>query len=666
MRRPGVQLFLASALMLFVELVLIRWSGAYVVYLSYFSNIVLLGSFLGIGVGFLRRGKRPDLFRWFPVVLVAYLGLIKATPVTIDRSGDDLVYFGALVERGLPVWVMLPLIFLASAVIMAMIAQGVADRFARFTPLEAYRLDVVGSLVGIAAFSVLAWTSSPPLAWGIVIVALSAPLVAPRALDVTAGIALLAVTALATFQGPTSWSPYYRLETLRTGATWSVSANGVPHQSIEEVAATLPSSQYAFPYQALVERPADVLVIGAGNGNDVAAALASGARHVDAVEIDAAILEIGAALHPDRPYDDPRVERVVADGRAFLENTDRTYDLILFALPDSLTLVSGQSGIRLESYLFTEEAITAARERLRPGGAFAMYNFYRERWLLDRLGGTLTASFGRTPCVRIQPTTSLIGSYAMLIVGRDETSALSCDERWAPEGEVVEPASDDHPFVYLRERTIPGKYVWTLVLILGVSLLTVRRAAGTLGSLRPYADLFCMGAAFLLLETRSLVGFALLFGATWFVNALAFGGILLAVLAAIEIQRRWTIQRTGLLYLALFACLAIAAAVPTGALLDLDPVPRFVAASTLAFFPIFAANLVFAGRFRSVGDSTSAFGANLLGAMVGGALEYLALVSGYRSLLLLVAVLYGLAWLLGRRTDRPGATAEVAVGAGSG
>jgi SAM-dependent methyltransferase len=647
-RRPGVQLFLASALMLFVELVLIRWSGAYVVYLSYFSNIVLLGSFLGIGIGFLRRGRSPDLFRWYPFALVAYLGLLKGAPVTIDRSGDDLVFFGALVERGLPVWVMLPLIFLASAAIMAMIAQGVADRFARFAPLEAYRLDIVGSLAGIAAFSLLAWTSSPPLAWGIVIVALSAPLVIPRALDIAAAVALLAVTALATFQGPTTWSPYYRLETLRTGTTWSLRANGVPHQAIEEVRANLTSSQYTFPYAALGAPPVDVLVIGAGNGNDVAAALASGASHVDAVEIDGAIQEIGAALHPDRPYDDPRVERIVDDGRAFLENTDRTYDLILFALPDSLTLVSGQSGIRLESYLFTEEAIAAARDRLRPGGAFAMYNFYREPWLLDRLGGSLAIVFGQPPCVRIQPTSSLIGSYAMLIVGRDRAT-LTCDELWSPTGPVVEPASDDHPFVYLRERTVPGRYVWTLALILGVSLLAVRRAAGTLGSLRPYADLFCMGAAFLLLETRSLVGFALLFGATWFVNALAFGGILLAVLGAIEIQRRWTIQRTWILYGALFVCLAVAALVPVASLLDLDPVPRFLAASLLAFFPIFAANLVFAGRFRTAEDSTAAFGANLLGAMLGGTLEYLALITGYRALLAFVAVLYALAWMLGRR-----------------
>ena len=62
--------------------------------------------------------------------------------------------------------------------------------------------------------------------------------------------------------------------------------------------------------------------------------------------------------------------------------------------------------------------------------------------------------------------------------------------------------------------------------------------------------------------------------------------------------------------------------------------------------PIFVANLVFANRFRDTVDSTAAFGANLLGAMVGGLLEYTSLVVGYRNLLVLVAALYGAAFLL--------------------
>ena len=53
---PPWRLVVASGLMLFVELALIRWTGANVLHLSYFSNFVLLGSFLGIGLGFLRSG----------------------------------------------------------------------------------------------------------------------------------------------------------------------------------------------------------------------------------------------------------------------------------------------------------------------------------------------------------------------------------------------------------------------------------------------------------------------------------------------------------------------------------------------------------------------------------------------------------------------------------
>ncbi|HEX6264247.1 MAG TPA: hypothetical protein VF036_03095, partial [Actinomycetota bacterium] len=79
-------------------------------------------------------------------------------------------------------------------------------------------------------------------------------------------------------------------------------------------------------------------------------------------------------------------------------------------------------------------------------------------------------------------------------------------------------------------------------------------------------------------------------------------------------------------------------------------VPRLFAAIAIAFFPIFVANLIFAERFRDTEDPTAAFGANLLGAMVGGTLEYLSLLTGFRALLFLVAALYGTAYLLARRT----------------
>ena len=143
--------------------------------------------------------------------------------------------------------------------------------------------------------------------------------------------------------------------------------------------------------------PDNVLIVGAGNGNDVAVALANGAGHVDAIEIDPALYELGVELHPDRPYADPRVTVTIDDGRAFMQRSESSYDLIIFALPDSLTLLSGQSSLRLESYLFTVDALQRAQRLLAPDGTFVMYNFYREEWLIGRLARTMEEAFGAAP-----------------------------------------------------------------------------------------------------------------------------------------------------------------------------------------------------------------------------------------------------------------------------
>jgi hypothetical protein len=320
--------------------------------------------------------------------------------------------------------------------------------------------------------------------------------------------------------------------------------------------------------------------------------------------------------------------------------------MILFALPDSLTLVSGQSSVRLESYLFTAEAVEAAADRLAPDGVFVMYNFYRERWLADRLAGTLGTVLGNPPCFDLGTDEGADIGRLSLFVGSRDPSALRCEQRWDPgDRAVVAPATDDHPFVYLRERAIPSRYALAVGLIIAASVVAIRAFGSKIRPMRGYADLFFMGAAFLLLETKNVVQFALLFGTTWFVNALVFFGILVSVYVAIEVERRVRIGRPRLLFGLLFGGLIVAGIVTPSWLLSLPPVAKFIAATALAFLPIFVANLIFAERFRDTRDPTAAFGANLLGAMFGGTLEYLALITGYRGLLLVAGLLYLAAWL---------------------
>jgi spermidine synthase len=529
------------------------------------------------------------------------------------------------------------------------VAQEVARRFATFEPLEAYRLDILGSLGGIVTFAALSFLRLPPLGWAVAAVTVFAVLLGRRtrrwpAIGLAALVLMLgAESLLGTFQ----WSPYYKIHTQDlAGGQVRIEVNNTPLQtalSLEEIRRSSPF--YLYPYTYAGSRD-DVLVIGAGTGNDVAVALAQGARRIDAVEIDPALMQIGYDRHPDHPYSDPRVRTHVDDGRAFMERTDRRYDLILLALPDSATIVTGQSALRLENYLFTTQALQRARSLLKPGGTFAMYNYY-EPWLLDRYANTIRTVYGTPPCVQLGP--SYGPRQQAVLTLRKDGSTGGCRTTWSPAGTALEPSVDDRPFPYLGTRSIPSFYLWMLGLVLLVSLVLVRVVAGPLRTMRPYADLFFMGAAFLLLETKNVVQFALLFGTTWAVNAAVFAGVLLSVLAAIEVAQRVSVRRPILLYAGLLAALAAAWLVPQSALLELSLVPRFLAAVTIAFLPVFIANLIFAVRFKGVGSSTVAFGANLLGAMVGGALEYLALILGFNALLAIVAGLYGLALLTGRR-----------------
>ena len=273
------------------------------------------------------------------------------------------------------------------------------------------------------------------------------------------------------------WSPYYEVSTTsgddgRGGTAWTVSVNGVPHQRLTSVATREADEPYYLePYKSSIKRkPGRVLIVGAGTGTDVAIALAQGATHVDAVEIDPTLQRFGAQHDPDHAYQDPRVSVHINDGRAFLQQTDQKYDLILFALPDSLTLVSGASSLRLESYLFTLQAAQTARDHLAPDGAFAMYNYYREQWIVDRLAGTLADAFGHAPCVYAVPN---VTALAVLTAGRTVADQHCGSTTWQRPADTPAPSTDDRPFVYLRDPGIPGLYRSTLLMIILVSIAAI-------------------------------------------------------------------------------------------------------------------------------------------------------------------------------------------------
>ncbi len=661
MGRPEFRLFLTATSILFVELLLIRWIPANVIYVGFFRNFLLMAAFLGIGVGILwgRDARRFPISPFGPL-LFALVVLVTQFHVTIELTSPDEIFFGLSESQGADInFLILPALVVIATVIMAGLAVPLGALLTSMPPLKAYGIDILGSMTGIALFAVISASGTPPIVWFGVVAGLASLMGLATGLSrrslVTAG-SLAGVLALVFMSTPRdqTWSPYYRIDEYVSDGIRAIDVNGIPHQALWPLD-RLTDPFYEQVYRWFPDRTFDnVLIVGAGSGTDVAVALDHGASRVDAVEIDPKIQEIGVQEHPNRPYDDPRVRRINDDGRAFLRRSADQYDLVIFALPDSLTLVSTSANLRLESFLFTTEAFDEVRDRLAPDGVFVLYNFYREDWLPQKIAGMLQESFGSPPMTR------LYGSTAATLAAGPLVESLAGGP---PPGESVDvmdlstpppPATDDWPFLYLRERSIAPYYVLAHSIIIGFAVFLVARAAQRSGtSLRQFSPhFFVLGVAFLLLETKSLATFSLLFGTTWIVNSLVFFAVLASVLAAIFVNQRVRFNNPVLLYAALFGAIALAIAIPPASLL-IEPVwLRYVIAATLAFAPIFFANLVFSYSFRDTKAADMAFASNLLGAVVGGAIEYIALISGYGWLLVVVGALYVAAWLLATRIRR--------------
>lgn len=684
---PAADLFLVSFGLLFLELACIRWMPAHLRMLAFFSNFVLLACFLGMSLGLI-RSQRPWLFPWTLPMLAG----VAAIPWGLDlgirlesAGAAGSIYFGAeyLEQAGmnLPFWQVLIPAFVVIAALFVGPGQAIARLFDELPPLAGYSVNVAGSVAGILAFmAVSALSLGPPWWFAIAGAAFLIPLRRQvRHLLISAAALAAVVLLVAPLERGVTWSPYNRItfqHTMEQGQQrLTLFVNSIAHQHLLPFGAP-GTAFYELPYQLHAsstgkEELGRVLIIGAGTGNDVSRALKHGAAAVDAVDIDPRIQAFGV-LHPEKPYADPRVRAVVDDGRSFLRKSGDAYDWIVYAYVDSLTLLSQFGAIRLENYLFTEEAFRDVKDHLAPGGVFAAYNYYRESWLAVRIYRLLQKVFGAEHVLMItfppreeiragEGSTDLVlflaGDVApirqKLAAGRFFLHAGSGQEPLVDvrriEGfdELVLP-TDDWPFPYVARRSVPLHNLEGVGLVLGLALLLVFGV----GRVRPGSlslHFLCLGAAFMLVETRAIARLALLFGSTWISNSLTFLGILVAILLANALVTRLGRVPTGALYGLLFAAIALDFALPWHVLLGLPPAWRAGTACLVLFLPILMAGMIFARSFRSSRNPGQDLGANVLGAMLGGCLENLSVVIGFRWLILAGAVLYALSWVALRR-----------------
>lgn len=724
-RRAAGELVLISVILLFLELSCIRWFPATVPYLTFFTNIVLLACFLGMSLGCLAARWSRNLLIWTPILLTVAVasarglgyhkfGLEKVIDVG-HQASPQVVYFGTeyhvrdLARFAIPVEALCGFFFLLLALSFIGLGQELGRALNRHPRrVTAYTLNILGSIIGIVLFAVCAWLQMSPLWWflptscGMGYFLSTRPASSGRIPRFIA-LASLAATPMLVWFSPTTWgdsphdrfwSPYYRID--YDYKHRSITANRISHQSMVSRSEGF-SAAYALPH--LLNRDAgrppfeDVLIIGAGSGNDVSRALQWGARHVDAVEIDPVIYRLGAQFHPDRPYQDPRVSVHLDDGRNFLRSTRKRYDLIVYALVDSLVLHSSFSNIRLESYLFTREALAEVRRHLKPGGVFIMYNYFRQGWIVARLHRLLETVFEAEPLVLTLPyspriemgpsegfTVFLAGDTGPIRRAFEHHSAYwlkkteppgpespngfelaSGGERssdWVRFGPATLASSsdphlptDDWPFLYIRQPMIPdvnlrgalimGAIAFVLIILFLPRPQGVHRRAFN-------GTMFFLGAGFMLIETRAVVHAALLFGSTWVINSIVFFAVLVMILLANLYALRIKPSRLWPYYAGVAVTLTLNFSVPLDALLGINRTLQIVGSALLIFTPIFFAGVIFAMLFGQSREPDWDFGANIAGAMVGGLAEYSSMLVGFRYLVIVAFVFYVLAGLLRR------------------
>lgn len=673
------RLFALGFLTLFLELSLIRYLAGNIWNLGYFPNFVLIAVFVGMGVGFILHQRLDErasdrVFVGSAVLLAALVVLVSFFHPAIPgfegfqgELGGELYFTSVGSQRGGAMWFVLW--FGAVVATFAAISQRTAKLFRGFAPLTAYTLDIAGSCAGIVTFALASFLGLPAWAW-FTIAAVPYAWGAARKSRPTFAIvtALLLAAAVAhrqdhfllanpSFDGAheSHWSPYQKLEYVSApGNVPFIFANGLGHQELLS-SHEIRNAFYMLPHTARAARAGvggyeRVLIIGGGTGNDVATALMNGAERVDVVEIDPRIAAIGRDKHPETPYRDPRVHLVVDDGRAFMTRAKGPYDLIIFALTDSLVKVSAVAQLRLENFVFTKESAARAFELLSDDGDLVLYNYYRTDWLVDRLLAMLRAGSGREPVVLGQEKQLMILSVGKASPPAAATAATAAADFTIP--------VDDWPFLYLKNKEVPRLYqgIMAGMTALVVALLAIfhqvarvesspgRRAHGV--GLK--VAFVVMGVAFLLLETKSVVQFALLFGTTWINTSAVFFGILVLVLAA-----NWTARVLDgdkvlpVVLVLLLASSLLPLVVPLSKLLYLEARGlRFVLGALLTFSPIYFANLLFSLIFRDQPAAEHLFGWNLIGATLGGVTEYMSMALGYRSLAIVVAALYAVAFAL--------------------
>jgi hypothetical protein len=657
-----------SSIILILELTFIREVPAEVKSISYFTNLILMASFFGLGVGCMLQNK-PSLEVLFPLgILLTFLFIYLTRGLVVFEAASSVHYWlEPPKEKGLalqiPLFSSALLALIATATPFIALGQALAGEMDRHPRLSAYSWDIGGSLFGTLLFAAASFAQVPPWVWPLVLTLLWS-LVFFRGLLKFAIYTLCGVLFffLANSPNPSRWSPYYLIQFAKQEIGLRVWVNSSFHQLMLNMYRPSKKTQdilddliprFSLPYQIYRDNhqnksPEKVLILGAGTGNDVNVARINGAKSITAVEIDPVIAEFGRAFNTLQPYSRPEVKLIVDDARHFLESTDQTFDLIIFGTLDSQTLLSGIANLRLENYVYTVEALESAKRLLADGGMVGLYYSVFKPWLYARIYTTVHTAFPGSTIMYVANGSTFLFNTA-IVAGKNLPGLKDLPEQVA-EYQKGLPSQDDWPFLYLEKPAIAPIYqqlFGTFLVLIAIAFFILRKAHSE--SSWHFNFLF-LGLGFTLMESAAIVRLALLFGSTWIVNAVVFSSVLLTIFIANLLVLKNHAPSLRLAWKILLCGLIVNYLLPLHYLLAFNFIERVLICAALIGIPVFSAAICFSRLFEKEKHTGYALGVNLIGAMSGGFIEYFSMLFGLRAIWLIVIGVYFLAWFSSRRS----------------
>jgi len=665
-------LFLASFVALYFELLVIRYISTELQVFTTLKNLPLIASFFGIGIGMLRWNemrwaKRVFVFVAATLFILARFGARLPQPslgwgyeVALRSYSFPLSFLAYLVEVLGVLWL--------TVLFFVVLGSLIGKSFQQPSPLAAYGVNLAGSLAGMLAFTMMSFLSTSPAVWLALGLGLVSVFFWREWVQLAGFVLLVGVTAIP--QPNTYWSPYHRIDLLPIRATASAAPSGYSlrynhmwYQTMVDLSPDFvrqhPNAEpnhavrdyYELPYRFVTD-PRDVLVVGAGTGNDVAAALRHGAEHVDAVEIDPIIQGLGRKFHPEHPYESAKVTAHIDDARAYFQKSERKYDLIVFGFLDSSTLLSSSSSLRLDNYVYTRQSFEAARKLLKPNGTLILAFAVTRGYVANRLFVTLTDAFGVQPRA-FTTETNVYGMVYLEGAARSQSIAADVTEVTAEldvSSRGAAAATDDWPFLYLTEKRVPAPL--GLALLLFVASLWFWQSSKVQRQLPAESgQFFLLGVGFLLLETKAVTQLSLLFGSTWLVVAVVVTVFLFMALAANAFVMRFT-ANLQLCYGSVLLLTILGTVVPYSRLSGASMIVKVCAAALGAALPVFFSGAIFSSALNRSAMPSAALGVNLLGAVIGGVLENGVMIGGIALVGGLAFLAYAGAWACSRPKPR--------------